>query len=158
VTGDSPLYDLVLALHIASALAGFGALALTGVNAAAARRLAGRPPDERLRRYFRPGRNWAARALFLVPVFGALLLLLHHGADARHPFPWIGLGLWLVATGLASAVVWPGERAVQAALAPGAEVASDAGLAARCRQVERAATLTSALFVLAVAVMIAQPG
>jgi hypothetical protein len=174
---NSPLYDVVLALHVTVALAGFGALAFTGWYAAELRRGAGPEATERLRRYFRPGVNWAGRALLLVPLFGGILLALGHGQDVGQPFPWIGLAIWLAATAIASARVWPGERSIQHALAAGealvppepgsvpvspapAPTASAIGpdLAAVCRQVERAAAATSVLFVVALAVMIIQPG
>lgn len=153
----SALYSVVLALHVASGLGGFGAVALTGWFAAALRRPSGARDVERLRRYFRPGRNWVARALLLVPVFGATLLALDHGADVGRAYPWIGLAIWLVAMALVSAVVWPGERAIQQALARSTP-AVDEALQATCLRLERAAGITSVLYVVAVAVMVIQPG
>lgn len=167
---NTPLYDVVLALHVASALAGFGATGLTGWYAAAVGRRPAGLEAERLRRYFRPGVNWAARALLLVPLLGGTLLALQHGQDVGQPYPWIGLALWFAAVGVASARVWPGERRIQAAiatgellpapaiLAPAAHSGSGSELTALCRQVERAAAVTSVIFVLALAVMVIQPG
>lgn len=154
----SALYSVVVALHVVSALGGFGAVALTGWFAAALRRPAGGSDVERLRRYFRPGRNWVARALLLVPVFGATLLALGHGADVGQPYPWIGLSIWLVTIALVSAVVWPGERAIQRVLASAGAPVLDEALRATCRRLERVAGVTSVLFVVAVAVMVIQPG
>lgn len=164
-----PGYDAVVIAHVLAAVVGFGALGATGAYAAALRRdptAAGAS----LRRYFRPGRNWAARAILLVPVLGATLLVLGHGRDVGRVFPWIGLGLWTVAVSVASAVLWPAERAVQRLLAA-ATVAVPAGaaaggegdgadldeLVAACARCERAAALTSVLFVVALVVMVAQP-
>ncbi len=162
---NTPLYDVVLALHVASGLAGFGALALTGWYASALGRGASPADAERLRRYFRPGVNWAARALLLVPLLGGTLLALGHGQDAGRPYPWIGLTIWVAAAGVASAVVWPGERSIQAALAAGVAQVAEPGsapvstaLARVCARVERGAAITSLLFVAALAVMIVQPG
>jgi hypothetical protein len=160
----SPLFDVVLALHVASGLAGFGSLALTGRAAAAVGRIAGAPGaalPERARRYFRAGVNWPERMLLLVPVFGAALIVLDTGDDATKAWPWIGLGLWVAATGVASSMVWPGERAIQAALAGGQLPAEASGLAElrrRCQLVERGTAITTVVFVAALAVMIVQPG
>jgi hypothetical protein len=167
---NSPLYDVVLALHVAAGLAGFGALGFTGRYAAALRRGPRGAEADRVRRYFRPGVNWASRALLLVPLLGGSLLAIGHGRDVGRPYPWIGLAIWVAATGVASAVVWPGERRIQQTLAAesasqaagtraatGAEAGGSA-MAALCGRVERAAGVTSLLFVAAVVVMIVQPG
>src|SRR5665213_1749835 len=57
-------FSVLLLLHVACAIVGFGAVAVTGVEA----RRAGRPPTgpgaDGVRRYFSPGVNWAARALY----------------------------------------------------------------------------------------------
>ena len=60
---DGAAFDIVLLLHIACVLAG---LATTATAAATARRLrrhagSSAPLPEALRRYFRPGVNWAGR-------------------------------------------------------------------------------------------------
>ncbi len=63
-----------------------------------------------MRRYFRPGVNWAGRALYGVPVFGFALVAASDGAfDAGDAFVAVGLVLWLVAAVLAEVVVWPGR-------------------------------------------------
>lgn len=146
-----PLYDILIVLHVASAVAGFGALALTGWNAGP--RGASEQQLERLRRFFRPGRNWPARSILLVPLFGGALLAAGHGQDVGKAFPWIGLGLWTVAASIASAAVWPDERRLQQLVAAGQ--AQQAGpLRARIRA---AALATSVLFLAAAVVMIVQP-
>jgi hypothetical protein len=100
----------LLVLHVLSAVVGFGAIFLTGVYAGLARRRA----DESVRRYFRPGPNWAARALYAVPVLGVALVTTSHGADRfGQPWVWVSLVLWFAATALAQAVVWPGEGRIQ---------------------------------------------
>jgi hypothetical protein len=114
---DNPLYDVITVAHVAAAIAGFGTAALTGWYAAAVRRSPRGAEAERLLRYFRPGVNWGGRALLLVPLLGAALLALNHGQDVGQPYPWIGLALWTAAIGLASAVIWPGERRIQQELA-----------------------------------------
>jgi len=152
-----PLYSSVMALHVLAAVVGFGALGATGAYAAGLRR----DPAGALgaaRRYFRPGRNWAARAILAVPVLGGVLLALGQGRDVGKAFPWVGLGLWLLATGIASWILWPAEAEVQRLLALGeAGEAGEKVLVAACARCERAAMVTSVLFVVALAVMVVQP-
>ena len=152
-----PLYDMVLAAHVLAAVVGFGALGASGAFAAAARRSADPWSDAALVRYFAPGRNWAARVVLLVPVLGATLLALGHGRDVPYPWPWIGLATWTTATGIASSVLWPAERAIQRLLSAPARDARSGALAAAARRAERAATATSLAFAAAVVVMIWQP-
>ena len=56
------------------------------------------PESEAVRRYYRPGVNWAGRVLFLVPVFGVALIAMSHG-DWSFSDGWIAIGLvlWAVA-------------------------------------------------------------
>lgn len=166
-----PLYSSVIVAHVLAAVVGFGALGATGSYAAGLRRcLSSAPaPSPSTLRYFRPGRNWAARSILLVPVLGATLLVLGHGRDLGRAYPWIGLGLWLSATAVASGVMWPAEREIQDLVAPPARTGASGGLdaetdpgraevlASACLRCERAAAVTSVLFVAALVVMIAQP-
>ena len=151
-----PGYDAVVMAHALAAVVGFGALGATGAYAAALGRDPGRAEDGPTRRFFRPGRNWASRAVLLVPVLGGILLALGHGEDVGRAFPWVGLGLWTVAVTIASAVLWPAEREIQRLLADGSPPAPSR-LRAACRRCERAAAATSLLFAVALVVMIAQP-
>lgn len=176
----SPLYDVVMAVHVLAAVVGFGALGSTGAYAAALRRDGDPFASRALRRYFTPGPNWAARTVLLVPFLGGTLLALGHGRDVGYPWPWIGLAVWTVATGLASAVLWPAEREIQTLLAAGAagaagvpgdgdgdggttvgaaEVRADLAerLLSSALRAERAAAATSLLFVVALVVMVWQP-
>ncbi len=154
---SDPVYDTVMAFHVLAAVIGFGALGTTGAYAAAARRAADPFSDTSLVRYFTPGRNWAARAIFLVPVLGGAMLAIGHGQDVGVPWPWIGLGLWIAATGVASARLWPGERAIQNGFAGPQGVVARTELLAAATRTERAAAATSLLFVAALVVMIWQP-
>ncbi len=164
---NSPLYAVVTAFHVLAAVVGFGALGVTGTYAHAARRAASPSSVASLGRFFRPGRNWAARTVFVVPVLGGLLLALGHGQDGGRLFPWLGLGIWTAAVGVASAAMWPAEREIQRALAsgaprsggpPGGPAGDRAAFERACARCERAAAVTSLLFVAALFVMIAQPG
>lgn len=148
------LYDAVMVLHALAALAGFGSLAATGAYAGPARSTS--PPPAVLR-YFAPGPNRAAWALFAVPVLGVVLLVLDHFHPLRHPYPFVGIGIWLASAGIASIWLWPAERAIKAALA--APAGSDPRLiAAAARCCRRAALATSIGFVVALFFMAVQPG
>jgi uncharacterized membrane protein len=160
----------LLVLHVLSAVVGFGAIFLTGAYAGLARRRG----DEAVRRYFRPGRNWAARALYAVPVLGVGLVTTSHGADRfGQVWVWVSLVLWFAATALAHAVVWPGEARIQRLLGeagPGGRLGDQASgarleagrqgaeLDGACRRVVRAAALIDAVFVATVVLMVARPG
>lgn len=151
-----PVYDAVMGLHVLFAVIGFGALGATGTYARQVRRSTDPFSSPTLLRFFRPGHNVAARAIFLVPLLGATLLALGHGNDVGAAWPWIGLGLWVLAVGVASGVIWPGERQLQQLLQVGPDLVGRLGAVAW--RVEVAGALCSALFLAALVVMVAQPG
>lgn len=154
----SVAYAVVTVAHVLAAVVSFGALGATGAYARAARLAAG-TPSPAVRRYFAPGRNLAASALYVVPVFGFALLWMHHFDDASRPYPWVGLAAWVAAIGVAHAALWPAEATIQRALAGGdGGVARGAAMEVACRRCERAAAATSMLFLLALFFMVVQPG
>ena len=125
------LFDLMLLAHVAFALVGFSAIALTGLNAQRLRTLGARGGSSpegfdlrdgaqlaRVRQFFRPGPNLAARSIYLVGVAGVALLA-GSGHPGRLSQPWLlgGAGLWAFCVVTGEAVLWPAERAVQRCLA-----------------------------------------
>ena len=152
-------YSILLLLHVGAAVVGFGALALTGAQASRARRGPGQPGADAVRRYFRPGVNWAGRALYGVPVLGFALLADSGGAfRAGDGFVVAGLALWLVAAVAAEAVVWPAERRIQLMVTerwddPAVRVL----LERECRRASAWAVVLAGIFVAAVVVMIGKP-
>jgi hypothetical protein len=151
-------YSVLLLLHVACAVVGFGAVAVTGVQARRAGRGPTGPGADGVRRYFRPGVNWAARTLYGVPLFGVGLVAASRGAfSAGQGFVVAGLGLWSVAAVVAEVVVWPGERRIQAVVSTGWEAGADGRFALDCRLVTGAAALLCAVFLTAFVVMVAQP-
>jgi len=148
---------------VAVALLGFGAIAVAGLAASSSRRSAHPSADAATRRFFKHGRDWPGRTILLVPVLGIALLYGGDRSDVGAAWPWISLGIWVVATGIASGVCWPAERAAQETLerliaAPANESASlVAEFRASCRRMELAAGAISVCFVAAVAMMIIQP-
>jgi hypothetical protein len=153
------VYSLLLLAHVACAVVGFGALAVTGVQARRARRGPGTGGSEAVRRYFRPGVNWAGRALYGVPLLGFALISASKGAFAAGDgFVIAGLGLWSLSTVVAETVVWPGERRIQEVVSTRWEVAgTDRRFDLDCRRVAASAVVLSGVFLLAVILMVAQP-
>ena len=147
-------YDLVLLLHVLSALAGFGAVAVAGVHALLLRRPG--PPGEAVVRYYRPGVNWAGRILFVVPVLGLTLVAMSRGAWSFSD-GWLmaGLMLWVVAAFGAELVLWPAERRLQDLVAE--DPVTVAGSRALCLQVAGVASAELLIFVVATVVMTAKP-
>ena len=119
-------YDVVLIAHVGAGLIGFGSIAITGLQAAEARRLAAAGPDvlgsatgraQRLRQYFSPGPNRASQVIYLVPLLGLLLVGLS-GRTGELAAGWLdgAATLWVIAVGLAHSLVFPAERGLQTAL------------------------------------------
>ncbi len=164
-------FDIVLILHVLCVVVGAGTAVVAALSAARLRRVT-TPGDltDGLRAYYAPGANWAARALWGVPVFGFVLLALSHGDD-RLSEGWVlaSLGLWLVAAGIAESVLWPEERrlgddlrgwAAPADPGPGAAAPDPApapAWRARCATVQRSALGVVAVLVVASVLMVVRP-
>jgi len=158
-----PGYDLLVGAHVLSAVVGFGAVGVSGTYAARARSSANPRGEPALQRYFRPGTNWAERVLLLTPVLGGILLWAGDRHAVSQPWPWIGLGCWVLAAAIASGLCWPAEQRIQAWLAAAA-VSPEEGLVTElgrfrdtCRVVQWSASAVSLCFASAVVVMIWQP-
>jgi hypothetical protein len=149
-------YSLLLIAHVASAFLGFGAMCLTGFEASRARRGPGASSAAAVRRYFTPGINWAARTLYLVPVFGFALLADSGGASSTSDtFVVVGLLMWLAAAAAAEMVIWPAERRIQQAVSR--DWRPDEALRLDCTRVVVAAWMLAVVFVAAVVVMVGKP-
>ena len=161
---DGAAFDVVLLLHVGCAVAGLVTTATATATASRLRRLLGSaaPLPAPLRRYFRPGVNWAGRVVYGVPVFGFALLAMSQGAYALGD-GWVlaGLAIFAAVALLAEGVLWPAERRLQAAVAaadtatgtfPSTEsIDRDASVMAR------AAGAALLLLLAAMVVMVAQP-
>lgn len=161
---DGAAFDIVLLLHVACVVVG---LVTTTTAAATASRLrrqvrsAGSLPEP-LRRYFRPGVNWAGRTIYGIPVFGFALIAMSQGAYALGD-GWIlgGVALFAGAALLAEGVLFPAERRLQVALA-GTDSGTDTAAAATpvesdATAMGRAAAGTLVLLAMGTVLMIAQP-
>ena len=154
----SPDYVVVLLAHIGVGIIGFGALGATGAHARLVRHCDDPLAHPSLRRFFRGSPNIAARSIFVVPVLGVALLAMQHPSDATLAYPWIGLGLWSGAVGLATAVIWPNERAIQQIFGAPAQAVDLVDLQRRAGRIEVACAATTLLFTAAFVVMAVQPG
>lgn len=154
---SGPAYTVVLLCHVAAVLVAMVTM-VAGLAFALRILTAGdRPVPPSVRSYFSPGTNWAGRVLYLVPVFGAILLAMSGGAY-RFASDWVlsGFGLWVVAIGLAEAVLWPAEQRVRRALAS----ATSPAVAAPRRTARTVCVSSAVVLVMLVAgtvVMVAKP-
>ena len=161
---DGAAFDIVLLLHVGCAVVG---LVTTAAAAATATRLrrslrASTPLPEPLRRYFRPGVNWAGRTIYGIPVFGFALLAMSQGAYALGD-GWVlaGLVLFAAVALLAEGVLWPAERRLQAAVAvagPSSAPLPGSGSFERdATLMVRSAGVALLLLMVGMVVMVAQP-
>jgi hypothetical protein len=158
VVPTGAMYSTLLMLHVLSAVVGFGAVGVTGIQAARVGRGPSAPGAAGVRRYFRPGVNWTGRALYGVPVFGFCLLAASRGAfRAGDGFVVAGLFLWTTAAVVAEVVVWPAERRIQQALSRRWEDDGDPRLVGDCRRTAAAAAVLGVVFVGATVLMIGKP-
>jgi hypothetical protein len=145
------LYDVLVALHVVSAVIGFGAVALSGVYGATARHAGRAEAREETVRYFRsPGR--AEWLILLVPFLGAAALGVRpEGADFGAVWVVGAAVFWLAAAVLLLGVVRPAERRIRGAAGrPGPTAAAG-------RTLMWAAVASDVLFVAALVLMIGQP-
>jgi hypothetical protein len=149
----SAAYDIVLLAHVLSALVGFGAVVVAGGFAMILSRSG--TGSEAIRRYYRPGVNWAGRILFLVPVFGVALVAMSHGEwSFSEGWVVVGFGLWAVVAVGAEMALWPAERRLQSAVVDGASAES---VRAGCYGVAAMAAVAFCVLVGASTIMVAKP-
>jgi hypothetical protein len=106
-------YDVLVGLHVAAAIVGFGAVALSGVYGGSATRPGRDGALEELRRYFTaPAR--AELLITVVPVLGVVALAVEPGPDRLGQL-WVAVALvlWVIASVLLFAVVRPAEAAIR---------------------------------------------
>jgi hypothetical protein len=163
-------FDVVLLLHVACVVVGIVTVATAAATARRLGRLAhtAAPISEPLRRYFRPGVNWAGRTIYGIPVFGFALVGMSQGAYALTD-AWVlsGLVLFVALTLLAECVLWPAERRLQHSVAAAGTPAAGPAIApppassdaitADAARMERAASGALVLLAVATVLMIAQP-
>ncbi|MGO8871523.1 MAG: DUF2269 family protein [Acidimicrobiales bacterium] len=158
---DGPAFDVVLILHVGCVVVGLTTTVAGAVNTARLRTLlrTATPLPDALRRYFRPGVNWAGRTVYGIPIFGFGLLALSHGTYGLRD-GWVlgGLTIFVGVVLIAEGVLWPAERRLQVSLAaaPGGAPAKES-VHRDARAMMVAATVTVALLVAGSALMVVQP-
>jgi uncharacterized membrane protein len=158
---DGAVFDIVLLLHVGCVVVGLVTTATAAATATRLRRLlqSSVPLSEPLRRYFRPGINWAGRTVYGIPVFGFALLALSRGAYALGQ-GWVlgGLALFAGVALVGEGVMWPAERRLQAALtSTDVPPPIDRSLNRDAAAMTRAATAALVLLVAGTVLMVAQP-
>ena len=152
-SGHPAVYDVLVALHVVTAVAGFGAVAVSGAYGALGRH-GDQAPDTAgdVERYFSsPGR--LEYLVLVAPLFGiAAMGVRPGGREFGELWAVCGVAIWVAAGGLLTAVVRPAERQIRAA---GGE---PEGAAPAARRLAWAAAATDVLFVAALFLMVTQPG
>lgn len=148
------VYDVLVALHVACAVLGFGAVAVSGAYGAIGRRATAGDGVEEVRRFF-GSPLWVQHLLLVAPAFGvAAMAVRPGGSEFGSVWAVAGLVIWVLAGTVLLAVVTPAERAVRLALGPGGDVAASA---APARRLAWAAAASDLLFVVALMLMVTQP-
>jgi hypothetical protein len=148
-SGHPAVYDVLVGLHVVTAVIGFGAVAVSGAYGAIARNPGG-GPDE-VRRFFR-SRLLPEYLLLVAPVFGlAAMSVRPGGGEFGDLWAIAGIVIWVVAGGLLTAVVRPAERRIRAA---GTDLS---GARPDATRLMWAAAGSDLLFVIALFVMVTQP-
>ncbi|NNN20271.1 MAG: hypothetical protein HKL84_10555 [Acidimicrobiaceae bacterium] len=152
IGSNSPIYDVLLLAHIVCALGGFGANGLAGFYAS---QLYPRP-SEAATRYFGSPRFLAEKLIYLVPVFGLILIGISRGpSELAKPWVLIGIAAWIAAVAIAHSVVWPAERRVSQLINT---PENEGEIQALGKRLARGAMALNLIFVTALVVMIIQIG
>jgi hypothetical protein len=119
-TINSGPYKLLLVLHIAAVVVGFGGLVLNTRYTATATRAGGREGAAIATANLEISK-WALYALYSVPVWGiGLIGASKSGSKMLYTFgsPWVSIGflLWFVAVGIVHGLVVPSQRKLTAVL------------------------------------------
>jgi hypothetical protein len=161
---DGAAFDVVLLLHVGCVVVGLVTAVAATTTSGRLRRLllASSPLPEPLRRYFRPGVNWAGRSIYGIPAFGFALLAMSQGMYALGD-AWVlaGLAIFVAVAIVAEGVMWPAERRLQSAVtAAGLADGSPHDATSMGRDAAtmvRAAGVVLALLIVGTVVMVAQP-
>jgi hypothetical protein len=114
--GFSGIFKVILVLHILSAIVGIGGVVLNGLYAAEARKRQG-PTGRAVSEANYAVSNIAEKVIYLVPVFGILLVLTSDDAfKFSTTFVWLSLLLFIAALGVAHSILIPGHKRINALL------------------------------------------
>ncbi|MDA8081671.1 MAG: hypothetical protein M0Z96_08705 [Actinomycetota bacterium] len=148
----SPIYDLFLLAHIVAAIGGFGANGLAGIYAGQLYPTA----SDSATRYFTSPRFIAEKLIYLVPVFGLIMIGVSRGtSELVRPWVLTGIAAWIAAIAVAHSLVWPSERRIAKLIGS----ASEAGaVQLHAKKLARGAMILDLIFLIALVTMIVQFG
>ena len=113
---NSGIFKALLVLHILSAIVGLGAVMLNGLYAAQAQKRPG-PAGRAVSEANETVSNIAEKVIYLIPVFGILLVSASDGSiKFSYTFVWLALLLFIGALGVSHSVLIPGHRKINALL------------------------------------------
>ncbi len=163
----NPVYDLVMILHVLSAVIGFGTLMVSGVYSANLQKSKDIFNSKQLKKYFTGKTNYMGNVLFLVPVFGAILLYMGKWHQLSHPYPWVGIACWTIGALVAGFIIFPQEKLIGVYINKNGQTGEDrSGISdghshekfkQMSRKIERASSVAAVCFTLAVVFMVIQP-
>jgi Predicted integral membrane protein (DUF2269) len=114
--GFSGTFKVLLVLHILSAIVGLGGVMLNGLYAAQSRKRPG-PAGRAISEANYAVSMVAEKAIYLIAVFGVLLLATSQGAfKFGTKFVWMSLVLYFVAIGISHSIMSPGHKKINALL------------------------------------------
>ena len=109
---NSGIFKALLVLHILSAIVGLGSVMLNGLYAAQSQTRPG-PAGRAVSEANEAVSNIAEKVIYLIPVFGILLVLASDSAiKFSYTFVWLSLALFIGALGVSHAVLIPGHRKI----------------------------------------------
>ena len=164
------LYDVVLVLHIATVVVGFGTVFLNGVYGAATKEAKGVGALAIFRANYKVS-SIAQNVIYTVPLGGILLVLLSDGAIGFDElWVWLSMALYVVGIGVSHGVMKPAVKRTMALLAelagtdgppPGAAGGPPpqaAELEANGKRMAMAGTFLNLLLVVILVLMVFKPG
>jgi len=113
---NSGIFKLLIVLHILSAIVGIGGVTLNGLYAAQAQKRQG-PTGRAVSEANYAVTMVAEKVIYLVPVFGILLVLASDsGVKFSDTFVWLSLLLFVIALGISHSVLMPGHKKINGLL------------------------------------------
>ena len=144
---------VLIVVHVLVALASTVTLALTAGYAVQAAR---QGATSAVVQYFSAASSRVGRVLYLVPVFGVVLIALNRrGYGLDQLWLWSSFALWGISAALAQTVVWPGEVTIATCLSDDCRAQDLRGIA---RQVGVAAAIATGCLVAGFPLMLFKPG
>lgn len=114
--GISGYYNVLLVLHILTAIVGLGAVMLNGLYAAQAQKRQG-PGGRAVSEANFAVSSIAEYFIYAIPVFGILLVLAsHHAWKFSQTWIWLSLLLYVTALGISHSILIPGHKRMNALL------------------------------------------